>query len=178
MLRHLDVVLSVKSVVRNLFIVMGVSGCGKSSIARALARAHGGLYLDADDFHPASNKTKMAQGIPLTDEDRWPWLDILRGELAKGAASGKPFFLACSALKQKYRDYLSEGQEGLRFVYLKGSFELIRDRMAERKDHFMPVKLLESQFAALEEPLDAIVLDIARPVDELVSVFSEKFKKP
>lgn len=153
---------------------MGVSGCGKSSMAKALAEAAGGFYLDADDFHPVSNKAKMTAGIPLTDEDRWPWLDILKRELAKGAASGKPFFLACSALKQKYRDYLSEGAPGLRFVYLKGSFELIRDRMAVRKDHFMPLKLLESQFAALEEPLDAIVLDIAKPVDELVSVFAEK----
>jgi gluconokinase len=154
-----------------LFVVMGVSGCGKTSVAKALAEACSGIYLDADDFHPASNKEKMAAGIPLTDEDRWPWLDTLKGELAKGAASGKPFFLACSALKQKYRDYLSEGTPGLRFVYLKGSFELIRDRMAARKDHFMPLKLLESQFAVLEEPVDAIVLDIARPVAELVSAF-------
>jgi gluconokinase len=154
-----------------LFVVMGVSGCGKSSVARALAEATGGLYLDADDFHPASNKEKMAVGIPLTDEDRWPWLDILKGELSKEEVSGKPFFLACSALKQKYRDYLSEGLQGLRFVYLKGSFELIRDRMALREGHFMPVKLLESQFAALEEPVDAIVLDIAKPLKEMLGDF-------
>jgi gluconokinase len=156
---------------------MGVSGCGKSSVARALAEANGGFYLDADDFHPAANKEKMAAGIPLTDQDRWPWLDILKGELAEGEISGKPLFLACSALKQKYRDRLSEGLPQLRFVYLKGSFELIRNRMVARQDHFMPVQLLESQFAALEEPLDAIILDIAKPVDELVSIFAEELKK-
>lgn len=155
----------------NIFVVMGVSGCGKTSVARALAEKTGGSYLDADDFHPPANKQKMAAGIPLTDEDRWPWLEILCGELKEGSSSGKPFFLACSALKQKYRDFLAEGAPGLRFVYLKGSFELIRDRMLARKDHFMPVTLLESQFAALEEPQDAIVFDISKSVEELVGGF-------
>jgi gluconokinase len=153
---------------------MGVSGCGKTTVAQALAEKTGGIYLDADFFHPASNKAKMAAGTPLADEDRWPWLDILKGELAKGAALGKPFYLACSALKQKYRDYLAEGQPGLRFVYLKGSFELIRERMCQRPGHFMPVKLLESQFAALEEPVGAIELDIAQPVEQLIESFSRQ----
>jgi gluconokinase len=151
-----------------LFIVMGVSGCGKTTVAQALAEKSGGAYLDADPFHPPANKAKMSAGIPLTDEDRWPWLDVLKGELRKGAASGRPFFLACSALKQRYRDYLRDGLPCLKFIYLKGSFDVIQARMAAREGHFMPVALLESQFAALEEPADALVLDVAKPVDVLV----------
>ncbi|NJK91290.1 MAG: gluconokinase [Blastochloris sp.] len=150
---------------------MGVSGCGKTSVARALAERCGGSYVDADDFHPESNKQKMAAGIPLTDEDRWPWLNVLGGELAKGATTGRPFFLACSALKQSYRDRLSKGLPELRFVYLKGSLELIRERMSQRQDHFMPLALLESQFAALEEPVNALVLDIAKPLEVMVEDF-------
>lgn len=157
-----------KSVDVPLYVVMGVSGCGKTTVAQALAERTGGAYLDADSFHPPSNKAKMSAGIPLSDEDRWPWLDILKDELRRGAGSGKPFFLACSALKQRYRDYLRDGLPGLRFIYLKGSFEVIQARMAAREGHFMPVALLESQFAALEEPADALVLDAAKPVGVLV----------
>jgi gluconokinase len=149
---------------------MGVSGCGKSTVARRLAEAVGGDWLDADDFHSAENKAKMSHGIPLTDDDRWPWLDRLNEEL-RAADKEKPLFLACSALKQRYRDRLRNGLPDLRFIYLKGSFELIRSRLAHRSNHFMPAKLLESQFADLEEPTDAIVLDISETLDQMIEDF-------
>jgi gluconokinase len=155
----------------SLYIVMGVSGCGKSTVARKLAESCGGTWLDADDFHPGSNKLKMSAGIPLTDEDRSPWLAILNAKLRSAMGGDKPFFLACSALKQKYRDRLADGLPSLNFVYLKGSFELIHSRMSARTGHFMPAALLESQFADLEEPKDAIVLDISKSIDEMIGQF-------
>src|SRR5205823_1120785 len=106
-----------------------------------LASRTGGLFFDADDFHPPQNKAKMAAAIPLTDEDRWPWLDVLNRELKKQAASGRAVFLACSALRQIYRDRLAAGLPNLRFIYLKGSKELILNRMQSRADHFMPPAL-------------------------------------
>jgi gluconokinase len=148
------------------FVVMGVSGCGKTTVARALAEKTGGLYLDADDFHPPTNKKKMAAGVPLTDEDRWGWLDSLNAALK--AEAGRPVFLACSALKQVYRDRLSDGVAGLRVLYLKGSKECIRKRLELRKSHFMPPALLDSQFAILEEPADAVVLDVEKTPAEVV----------
>ena len=150
------------------FVVMGVSGCGKSSVASMLASRTGGFFLDADDFHPSENKAKMAAAIPLTDDDRWPWLDALNGELKTHAATGRPVFLACSALRQAYRDRLSAGLPALRFIYLKGSKELIRQRMQGRENHFMPSALLESQFATLEEPAQAIVAPIEEPLPVIV----------
>lgn len=140
-------------------------------MAQMLANATGGDWLDADDFHSAENKAKMAGGIPLTDDDRWPWLDRLNAELRSQAHSGRPLFLACSALKQKYRDRLTVGLPQARFIYLKGSFELIRSRVAQRKNHFMPADLLKSQFADLEEPHDAITLDISKREDQLLDDF-------
>jgi gluconokinase len=153
------------------FIVMGVSGSGKTTMAQMLAKATGGDWLDADDFHSTANKAKMAGGIPLTDDDRWPWLDRLNAELRSEAHQDKPLFLACSALKQKYRDRLTVGLPQARFIYLKGSFELIHSRLAQRQNHFMPAGLLESQFADLEEPRDAITLDISKSGDQLLDDF-------
>jgi len=150
---------------------MGVSGCGKTTMAQKLAAATGGDWLDADTFHPSENKAKMSAGIPLTDEDRWPWLDTLNAELRSRAESRKSVFLACSALKQKYRERLAVGLPQLRFIYLKGSFKLIHDRMVARRHHFMPARLLESQFADLEEPKDALVLDISRTEEQMVEDF-------
>jgi gluconokinase len=155
----------------SVFIVMGVSGCGKTTMSRKLAAVSGGEWLDADDFHSAENKAKMSAGIPLSDDDRWPWLDRLNAELHARAGQGRPLFLACSALKQKYRDRLVAGLPAPRFVYLKGSFEVIQARLAGRRNHFMPPGLLESQFADLEEPHGAIVLDISRTEDQLVEDF-------
>ena len=154
------------------FVVMGVSGCGKSSVAEKLANATGGSFLDADDFHPPANKAKMASGIPLTDEDRWSWLDTLNEELRKRSEDGLPAFLGCSALRKVYRERLATGLPGLRYVYLKGSKELIRSRMQSRSGHFMPPALLDSQFAALEEPTEAeaAIIPIDPPVEEIVAV--------
>ena len=110
----------------------------------------------------------MSAGIPLTDDDRWPWLDLLNRELKTHAGTTRPVFLACSALRQSYRERLAAGLPTVRFIYLKGSKELIRQRMQSRKDHFMPSTLLDSQFAALEEPADAFVAFIDMPVPAMV----------
>lgn len=152
----------------SLYIVMGVSGCGKSTVAQLLAEKTGALFLDADDFHPVANKAKMAAGIPLTDDDRWGWLDTLNAELKTHEAAGKSVFLACSALRQVYRDRLSAGLSALHFIYLHGTKELIRSRLAARSHHFMPPALLDSQFATLEEPKNAIVAEIADPLPVII----------
>jgi len=150
-----------------LYVVMGVSGCGKSSVAFRLSEARGGDFLDADDFHPPANKAKMAAGIPLTDEDRWGWLDLLNEELKHRADSGHDTFLACSALRQVYRDRLATCLPTLRFIYLQGSREAIRSRLEQRTDHFMPPTLLESQFSTLEEPMDALTVSIEQPLAQV-----------
>ncbi len=152
-------------------VVMGVSGCGKSFIGERLAQALGGTFADADDFHPIVNIEKMAKGVPLTDTDREPWLQILREQIVLHRSSPDCYILACSALKQIYRDRLqgNDGPEMFHFVYLKGSKELIRQRM-EQRDHFMPPALLDSQFSTLEEPRDAIVVDIELPPDDIVRI--------
>lgn len=152
---------------------MGVCGCGKSLIGSMLAEKLGGVFEDADDFHPADNKAKMTAGIPLTDEDRWPWLRILRDRIEEMRDKTSCYFLACSALKQAYRDVLRGGdaREVLEFVYLKGSREVIGTRMAARKGHYMPATLLDSQFAILEEPAahEAMVVDVAQTPEEIVA---------
>ncbi len=150
-------------------VVMGVSGCGKSFIGELLAQALGGVFADADHFHPAANIEKMANGIPLTDDDRWPWLASLREQIVSHRSSPVCFVLACSSLKQSYRDRLrgDDARDRVDFVYLKGNKELIRQRM-EQRDHFMPSGLLDSQFDTLEEPQDAIVVDIELSPDEIV----------
>jgi len=149
---------------------MGVSGCGKSRIGALLAEALGGVFEDADAFHPAANIAKMEQGIPLVDEDRWPWLQSLRQRILFQRDHTPCYVLACSALKQIYRDRLrgQDGPDQLGFVYLQGSIDLIRQRM-ESREHFMPSSLLESQFATLEEPLDAWVVGIEASPEAIVA---------
>jgi gluconokinase len=151
-------------------VIMGVSGCGKSVIGSLLARRLGGVFEDGDDFHPPGNKKKMSQGIPLVDEDRWPWYRIMRARIVEQRRAGRTYVLACSALKQAYRDILRDGDsaDGLVFVYLKGSRALIGERIGTRKGHFMPPALLDSQFATLEEPRDAIVADVSGTPEEIV----------
>lgn len=158
-------------------VVMGVSGSGKTRIGRALAKALGATFLEGDDFHPPANIAKMAGGQPLTDADRAPWLAALNAALRQHAARGQRAVLACSALKESYRAQLGEGGVLLRFVYLKGTPALIARRVQGRKGHFMPVSLLESQFEALEEPADAIVVNagqsVGRTVREVLAALGE-----
>lgn len=151
-----------------LYVVMGVSGCGKSTVARALAEAVGGVFIEGDDLHPSANKAKMAAGVPLTDDDRWPWYDRMVREVRQSANSNVPVFLSCSALKKIYRDYLRAAFPDVRFVYLKGDMETIKSRLEARTGHFMPVTLLQSQFDTLEEPYGAVTLDIAMPVFQII----------
>src|SRR5512144_1789130 len=150
-------------------VVMGVSGCGKTTIGRALAEAMSWPFLDADDFHPAANVDKMRAGIALTDDDRWPWLDRLAVEIAAINARGENAVLACSALKQAYRERLA-ANGGVRIAYLKGDRATIEPRLSARASHYMPASLLASQLALLEEPTDAIVVDIRLPPPAQVDV--------
>jgi carbohydrate kinase (thermoresistant glucokinase family) len=152
-------------------IVMGVAGSGKSTVGEALAARLGWRFADGDDFHPPANVAKMSAGTPLTDEDRWPWLSAIAAAVARSLDRGEPMVVACSALKRRYRDVLVGGRPDVRIVYLQGSKELIAERMAARRDHFMPTALLDSQFAALEEPgaeEGAIVVPIAFSPGEMV----------
>lgn len=142
---------------------MGVSGCGKSTVGALLARKLGCEFLDADEFHPPENVAKMAAGTPLTDADRQPWLELLNAKLRQQSN----VVLACSALKESYRQTLARGVD-CRFVHLRGSVDLIRARLAERRHKYMPASLLESQFATLEPPARAIDIDVARPAADCV----------
>ncbi len=148
-------------------IIMGVSGSGKTTIGQQLAARLGWDFYDADDFHPAANIAKMTKGIPLTDADREPWLDRLRALIVSCRDENHPGVLACSALKAAYREHLINGDQDIQMVYLKGSFDLIWSRMSARKDHYMKADMLASQFAALEEPSDALVVDIDKSPDEI-----------
>ena len=146
-----------------IVVLMGVSGSGKTKIGRALAASLGWPFYDADDLHPPANVAKMSAGIPLTDDDRWPWLDRIVDELARVGANGGNAVLACSALRQVYRDRLARAGD-VRFVYLKGDLETIAARLAMRSHKYMPASLLPSQFATLEAPADALVIDIRADV--------------
>ena len=146
-----------------IVVVMGVSGCGKSTVGAALAKALHWPFLDADDFHPPQNVAKMAAGTPLTDDDRWPWLDRTVDALRDATATSGNAVLACSALRACYRERLSRAGE-LRFVHLRGDQPTIAQRLAQRQHRYMPAALLASQFATLEEPVDAIDIAIDQPV--------------
>jgi gluconokinase len=152
-------------------VVMGVSGSGKSTIADKLAARLGWSYEDGDKFHPASNVAKMSAGHPLTDEDRWPWLQAIADEIDRVCKAGGRAVIACSALKRVYRDILVHGRSDVRIVYLDGTEQLIADRLARRKGHFMPAGLLASQFGTLEPPAaeeNAITASIDASVDAIV----------
>jgi gluconokinase len=153
-------------------VVMGVSGAGKTAIGEALARALGWRFIDADDYHPEANVAKMAAGQPLDDEDRWPWLDRLNSLLKEE----KQAVLACSALKERYRSRLAEGIGRIEWIYLKGDFDLIHSRLAQRQHRYMPASLLESQFAALEPPARAITVDVSADVESCIAAIAARLR--
>ena len=158
-----------------LFVVMGVAGCGKSTIAEGLAQSLEGTYLDGDSFHPPENIAKMSKGEPLNDADRWPWLKIFGTEIAqrKGIVVG-----ACSSLKRSYRDHITQAAgEPVLFIYLDGSRELIAERMNAREGHFMPPSLLDSQFETLEVPgtdENAISVDISGTSQDVITAVLQR----
>jgi len=156
------------------FIVMGVSGSGKTEVGRSLAKQLGWDFYDADDFHPPENVAKMANGIPLDDSDRGPWLASLHDLIASSLEQKKPGVLACSALKERYRQQLLQQDQDVGLVYLKGSYDLIWSRMSARADHYMKADMLKSQFDALEEPQNALTIEITRSVDQIVGEIMER----
>jgi len=152
-----------------IVLVMGVAGAGKTTIGAALARRLGWRFIDADDYHPPENVAKMKAGIPLDDADRWPWLQALNEELRSLDKTDEDAVIACSALKRSYRERLAQGIHDFRTVYLHASPALIGERMKGRSHRYMPAALLESQFAALEPPADAIPVDVAATPEECVA---------
>lgn len=153
-----------------ILLLMGVAGSGKTTIGRQLASDLGWRFYDADDFHPPANVAKMAAGTPLTDTDRKPWLEALRARIETSLASGENAIVGCSALKATYRAILQQrAEEPIQFIYLRGSPELLAARLAARTDHFMKPGMLASQLSALEEPANAVIVDIAPPPAEVVA---------
>lgn len=148
-----------------ILIIMGVSGVGKSTVGAVLAERLGWSFRDADDYHPEANIEKIRRGIPLTDDDRKPWLASLRELIRVGGDLG--IVLACSALKQSYRDFLKDGREDVAFVYLKGNHALIEKRLEGRRGHFAGPEILDSQLRDLEEPEDALVIDVSRDPESI-----------
>jgi gluconokinase len=153
---------------------MGVVGAGKTTVGKPLAQKLGWEFADADNFHPAANVEKIRHGISLTDADRAPWLAALRDAIMRWNAEGKNVVLACSALKRRYRDELATGP--VKFVYLKGSRELILSRLRARHGHFANQSILDTQLEDLEEPEDAITVDIAQPPEAIAAEIIEKLK--
>ena len=160
-----------------IIVVMGVTGSGKTTIGNLLARRLGWEFADADDFHSSANKEKMRKGIPLTDADRLPWLAAIHEQIAKWVALKQNVILACSALKQSYRQKIWNGPE-VQFVYLKGSYELIAERLRARKGHFADEHILAGQFRDLEEPSDAVAVDIRGSPEEIVDEICRRLGLP
>jgi gluconokinase len=151
-------------------VLMGVSGSGKTAVGTRLSEQLGWSFYDGDDFHPRENVEKMASGIPLDDGDRTVWLAALHEIIAEHLVQDQSMLLACSALKKKYRDQLAEGNPGTVFVYLKGDFDLIFERMQTRTGHYMQAEMLRSQFDTLEEPGEALLVDVNQSLDTIVSI--------
>ena len=159
------------------FIIMGVSGSGKTEVGKSLAKYLKWDFYDADDFHSPENVAKMASGIALDDSDRTPWLDSLHDLISSSLKENRSGVLACSALKERYRQQLIKDNDGVRIVYLKGSYELIWSRMIARKDHYMQSHMLHSQFEILEEPTNALTVDITPAIDEILKVILQNMEK-
>ncbi len=149
-------------------VLMGVTGCGKTTIGELLSRELGWVFLDGDDFHPETNVRKMAEGVPLTDDDRYPWLERLATEMGERIDAGSNCILACSALKRRYREILAAGRGEVRFAHLQGPEELIGRRLTERPHRYMPASLLRSQFEALEESPESLVVDISTTPEDAI----------
>lgn len=164
-------------------LIMGVSGCGKSSVSQALCRRDGAFAIEGDAFHPAANIARMRAGIALTDADRAGWLDTLAGQLQLAIRAGQQPVLSCSALKRTYRDRLRHAVPALGVVFLELSREAAAERVSHRPDHFMPASLIDSQFATLEPPIDeplTLWLDATRPVEalaEAADIWWQQYKR-
>jgi len=159
-----------------IVIIFGVSGAGKTTVGKLLSRELGWDFIEADDFHPQTNINKMRSGHPLTDEDRWPWLERLRQQIERSLDAGENAVLACSALKRAYRDRLRVSDE-VKFVFLRGDYVLVERQLRNRHGHFMNRRLLRSQFADLEEPgpdEDALTIKLGRTPEELVTEIKTK----
>jgi gluconokinase len=156
-----------------IVVLMGVSGSGKTTIGKLLAARLGCAFLDGDDFHSPENVARMAAGTPLSDADRRPWLERLNRELR----ASDNVVMACSALKQAYRDILTDGIPACRLVHLRGGLELIRSRLTERRHRYMPASLLESQFATLEPPAGAIEIDVAMAPENCVQAIAAALRR-
>jgi gluconokinase len=162
-----------------IVIIFGVSGAGKTTVGKLLARELGWRFIEADDFHPAANVDKMRSGQSLTDEDRWPWLEQLRQQIDQSLAAGENAVLACSALKRAYRDRLRVSGK-VKFVFLRGDYALVDKQLRSRRGHFMNPALLHAQFADLEEPEpdeETITIDLGRRPEELVQEIRTKLKE-
>ena len=157
-------------------VVMGVAGCGKSTVGPLIARALGADFAEGDTFHPPANVAKMSRGEPLDDSDRMPWLAAMANAIRDWQTNAKPTVLACSALRQRYRDILAGGSAEVRFVFLRGGQATIADRIGRRRDHFMPPSLLASQFATLEEPADAIAVDVGDTPEAIAAAALERLR--
>ena len=159
-------------------VVMGVSGSGKTTVGRRLAGELGWEFFDGDDLHPPENVRKMASGVPLDDGDREPWLREIRALVDRRCASGQPAVVACSALKRRYREVLLGGTAGVALVYLRGSREILAERLRGRSGHFMPPGLLDSQLDALEEPRQALTVDVSLSPSEIVRLVESELGLP
>ena len=154
-----------------IILLMGAAGSGKSTVGMLLASELSWEFADGDDFHPPANIAKMSHGVPLTDEDRFPWLKSIRDAMRRWEAQGKNAVIACSALKRSYRELLGIGpnEKNVKLVYLKGSYDLLLERLHSRKGHYMKEQMLTSQLADLEEPTDALAIDVSKSPEQIVS---------
>lgn len=161
-----------------IIILIGVAGSGKTTIGQLLSAKLQWPFFDADDFHPPSNIAKMAAGIPLEEEDRWPWLETLKEAISQEIAAGQNAIFACSALKESYRDFLTRDLEQTKLVYLKGNTPILSRRIATRKNHFMKEAMLASQLATLEEPENCLTIDVSDPPEVIATRIIRELVKP